>query len=378
MHSHILAEYHKFEYDNKVYILNVETMQAFRVNRALSEEIDKIQNGTITCDNTTNARLLAALDQLGLLLRDQALENEQESLPCSLPVKHVSLNVAQTCNLSCIYCYGINGEYGQKGYMKAETARKAVDWLIRQGMDAKELIITFFGGEPLLNFPVVKEVVQYARERAQESQKRIHFSITTNGTLLTGAVNSFMNENRFSVVISFDGDLEMQNSNRPFKGSKRSHEITKKRVEQFLKSRGGNATGRATITAYNADLKRVRDSLVQMGFKRVETTEASLPYLTAQSGNNRFQPSFVINVNQRKAMLEDLEEQARETLRAVKERKHASTSKILGIIRLLYSKRKKRYFCGVGRGACGHLNLRRHLSLPQVCRSRRSKNGQRK
>jgi len=136
--------------------------------------------------------------------------------------------------------------------MKAETARKAVDWLIRQSMDAKELIITFFGGEPLLNFPVVKEVVQYARERAQESQKRIHFSITTNGTLLTGAVNSFMNENRFSVVISFDGDLEMQNSNRPFKGSERSHEITKKRVEQFLKSRGG----KRNRTCYNYCLQR--------------------------------------------------------------------------------------------------------------------------
>jgi hypothetical protein len=81
MHSHILAEYHKFEYDNKVYILNVETMQAFRVNRALSEEIDKIQNGTITCDNTTNARLLAALDQLGLLLRDQAWKTNKNHCP---------------------------------------------------------------------------------------------------------------------------------------------------------------------------------------------------------------------------------------------------------------------------------------------------------
>ncbi len=205
----------------------------------------------------------------------------------------------------------------------------------------------------MLNFPVIKEVVQYAREKEQQSRKRIHFSITTNGTLFSEVVNRFLNENKFSVVISFDGDLAMQNKNRPFKRSKRSHEITKKRIEEFLESRGGNATGRATITAYNADLKRVRDSLMQMGFKRVEMTEASPPNLTAQAGNNRIQPSFVINTSQRKAMLEDLEEQAKETLKAVKERKHTSTSKILGIIRLLYSKRKRRYFCGVGRGLVG-------------------------
>lgn len=215
MRNSMVAEYHKFEYGGKVFVLNVETMQAFRINRALSDEIDGLRIHRNYTAMQLPVGLQKAYDQMGLLASQQRIQDSPEPIPAMEPIKHISLNVAQNCNLSCIYCYGVDGEYNQKGLMRPETAFKAVDWLIEQSQDVKDLVITFFGGEPLLNFRLIKQVVPYAREKAQQHQKNVHFSITTNGTLLTKEAIEYFNENKFSVVISFDGDLEMQNKNRP-------------------------------------------------------------------------------------------------------------------------------------------------------------------
>jgi len=349
-----ISECHKFEYGGKVFVLNVETMQAFRINKALSDELDKLKRTGDSSDEQLPADLQEALNKLGLLQRHQRVEESPEALPAREPIKHISLNVAQTCNLSCVYCYGVDGEYSQKGLMKPETAFKAVDWLIEQSQDVKDLVVTFFGGEPLMNFRLIKQVVRYAKEKAHECEKNVYFSITTNGTLLTKEAIDYFNEKRFSVVISFDGDLEMQNKNRPFKRNNGSNEITRRGVREFLETRGGNVTARATITTYNTDLKKVRHSLAEMGFNRVILSEATLPVTSAaENGDNDVLCPYMINAHQRKAMLDDLEDQAKETLQAIKERGRPLTGTILGILQILRSKRKRKYFCGVGRGLVG-------------------------
>ena len=232
--DYTISECHKFEYSGKVYVLNVETMRAFRINKALSDEIDGLRIHSNHTAMQLPVDLQKAFDQLGLLISQQRIQDSPEPIPAMESIKHISLNVSQSCNLSCIYCYGVDGEYSQKGLMKTDTAFRAVDWLIEHSMDAKDVVITFFGGEPLLNFRTIKQVVTYAKEKAQQHNKDVHFSITTNGTILSKEVIEYLNENKFSVVISFDGDLEMQNKNRPFKRNNGSYEITGRRVQEFL------------------------------------------------------------------------------------------------------------------------------------------------
>jgi len=113
-------------------------------------------------------------------------------------------------------------------------------------------------------------------------------------------------------------------------------------------------TARATITAYNSDLKKVRNSLAQMGFKKVILSKGAFPVSSAsEDGKSKFSPPYVINAHQRKTMLDDLEDQAKDTLQAIKERGKPLTGTILGILQVLRSRTKKRYFCGVGRGLVG-------------------------
>lgn len=261
-------------------------------------------------------------------------------VPKQVPVTNISLNVAQVCNMSCVYCYGGDGEYGGKGYMKQPTAFEAVDWLFTHSLNATDLSIVFFGGEPLLNFNLIKEVVAYSLDKAEKTGKKIYFGITTNGTKFNEEINAFLNQYQFSVTISFDGDAQMQNRNRPMKGGKGSYEVVKDKIETFLKTRNGKASGRATVTDYNTDLEKIRQILHETGFATIGHTMVSAPE----------QHDFLISSAQYQKILADLEVQAQEVLSEIKSRRNISNSLFKGILNQLVRHQKKLYFCGLGRG----------------------------
>ncbi len=143
-------------------------------------------------------------------------ESGESRKKAEYPVTGIALFLAQECNMRCVYCYGDAGQYAGKGMMSDETAYRAVDWLMANAKNEENVGIDFFGGEPLLNFPLMKKVVPCAREKAAEKGKQVTFGISTNGSLLTDEIISFLKEEKIAPQIGFDGPPEYQNRQRPF------------------------------------------------------------------------------------------------------------------------------------------------------------------
>lgn len=190
--------------------------------------------------------------------------------PDTLPITGMSLNVSHDCNLNCRYCYGGGGTYvGEKCYMNKDIGELAIDRLIEWSNGKEEVYITFFGGEPLLNFKLIKHVIEYGQKKEDSEGKNIHFSMTSNCTLLTENIIDFLNENHVSVLVSMDGPKSIQDVNRPFKNGKGSFDVVVSKVKKLLSSRKSNVTARATLTRDCLSLGTIVDGLRDVGFKYV-------------------------------------------------------------------------------------------------------------
>ena len=163
------------------------------------------------------------------------------------------LNVTNQCNLSCTYCYEysedkiVDTENGRKPkFMSEETARQSVEFMLKEYGDNKVAHITFFGGETLLNFPVLKKTIAYARQRGAELGKAVDFSLTTNGTLLKPEIIEFLAENRVGVTISIDGPREVQDKFRVFHNGAGSYESSRRRSRSCCACIAAGRSGRGS------------------------------------------------------------------------------------------------------------------------------------
>lgn len=194
-------------------------------------------------------------------------------------LKALCLHVAHDCNLRCRYCFAGTGRFGgRRQLMDAATGKAAVDYLIRASGDHGFLEIDFFGGEPLLNFAVVKEITAYARARAGEAGKRISFTLTTNGMLLEPEVEDFLNREGFQVVLSLDGRPHVHDRMRPQPGGQGSYASVLPRMQRLVRSRGGeNYYIRGTYTAFNQDFSQDVMAILEAGFRRLSLEPVVAP-----------------------------------------------------------------------------------------------------
>lgn len=183
----------------------------------------------------------------------------------------ITLLIIQECNLKCRYCYGEEGVYNNKGKMSLETARQSVDFLINNSSN-KNLYLIFFGGEPLLNFSLIKDVVSYSKKREKETDKIFKFSITTNATLLNKEIERFLTDNDFNITISIDGDKYTNDTNRYFDKQVGSYDVIVDKTEYIRKSKKVNARG--TITGIQMDLLHTHNHLYDLGFKSIHLSKA--------------------------------------------------------------------------------------------------------
>lgn len=268
-----LREYHTFSYRSRYYLLNVEDMKAYRIGDSLYNKLNVLEKQGFL--DTITEEIEVALEKLHLTIYPSPTDHTEivpqinKKLP---PITRISLNVAQICNMKCIYCYGREGEYGEKGLMDEAAACKAVDFLIKNSADKRNIGINFFGGEPLLNFQLIKKVVKYSKYLSAQNGKRIHFSVSTNGTLFSKEVIKFFNKEKFSVQVSFDGDKEIQDKNRPLKTGQSSYDFILLGLRRFLESRNGDAAARVTMTKHDSGKTKVREKLKEIGFKRINIT----------------------------------------------------------------------------------------------------------
>lgn len=344
----MLNEYHKFSYKDKYFILNVEDMKAYRINKPLYDEIEKIEiKGK---NKVIKDELEDALKKMNLLNNKKDKKNKSsKKIDNNKPVTHISLNVTQNCNLQCIYCYGDGGEYDGKGFMTFKTAKDSIDWLIIQSNGEKRLVVTFFGGEPLLNFRLIKKIVEYSRIKAKEYDKEILFTITTNGTLLDEEKQKYLIENNITAVLSIDGNLLALNKNRPWKDKKHNHKITIENVKNYLNKKDGKVTARATITKYNSNLSEVGNYLGELGFRNIYMTYAAIP----NEKKIKYQTNVEVTLNDQLNIFEYLENLAENTISLLKKREEIIDKSILIYVKRLYQRGKRNFYCGVGRGLVG-------------------------
>ncbi|MGN0476866.1 MAG: thioether cross-link-forming SCIFF peptide maturase [Ruminococcus sp.] len=186
-------------------------------------------------------------------------------------LKALCLHVAHDCNLCCKYCFAGEGEYsGDRSLMTFEVGKRALDFLIEQSGDRKNLEVDFFGGEPLMNFDVVKQLVEYARSIEKEKGKNFRFTLTTNGVLLDDEVMEWANKECYNVVLSLDGRKETNDRMRVTKNNKGSYDLILPKFIKMAESR--NQQGyyiRGTYTHYNKDFASDILHLADLGFEQL-------------------------------------------------------------------------------------------------------------
>lgn len=186
-------------------------------------------------------------------------------------VKALCLHIAHDCNLACKYCFAEEGEYhGRRALMSYETGKQALDFLIANSGSRKNLEVDFFGGEPLMNFDVVKQLVAYGREQEKLHDKHFRFTLTTNGVLLDDDVMEFANREMDNVVLSIDGRKEVHDRMRPFRKGAGSYDLIVPKFQKFAKSRKDKQYYvRGTYTHFNTDFSNDVLHLADLGFDQI-------------------------------------------------------------------------------------------------------------
>lgn len=235
-------------------------------------------NSALLDEPVSRELILEGIDEIEQLKEEESLFTKdiyqdyiQEFKSRDTVIKALCLHIAHDCNLACKYCFAEEGEYhGRRAIMSYEVGKKALDFLIANSGQRRNLEVDFFGGEPLMNFQVVKDLVRYGREQEKIHNKHFRFTLTTNGLLLDEEVMAFVNEEMDNVVLSIDGRKEVNDFMRPSRNGKGSYDIILPKFIQLAESR--NQTKyyvRGTFTRNNLDFSKDVMHLAELGFKQI-------------------------------------------------------------------------------------------------------------
>jgi uncharacterized protein len=354
-------EHHRFEAAGQPFVYLVPSAGIF----ALDADSDAVLR-TVRERPRSREELAAAVPNIDLdaalaeLIRVQAIgETTAPPAPtpkviplAPFPLTTMVLNVTNQCNLACTYCY----EYGedkivdtengrQPKFMSEEVARQSVDFMLRESGANKVAHVTFFGGETLLNFPVLRKTVAYARQRAAEVGKDVDFSMTTNATLLKPEIIEFLAEERIGVTISIDGPQDLQDKFRVFHNGAGSYDVVAPKIKALLQRHRSRPIGaRVTLTSGTLDVKRIFKHLTEeMGFWEVGfapvTTSPTRGHAISDGGYDQ--------------MLGQFRDLAYDFLEASVAGRHHGFSNVKETLEELHKGVSKAYPCGAGLGLLG-------------------------
>ena len=279
------GEFHRFAAGGSEFLYLVPAGAIFELDDAVRAALDLLAAGPMdpgALAAKLNDRGFDAAELIGELARARVLEQGDavrqplEDPPADFPLQTLVMNLTNQCNLSCAYCYEFGEDKvatpeGKPKFMDLETAKASVDFLLRQSAGRRSIHITFFGGETLMNFPLLEQAVAYANQRAAEEDRHIDFSLTTNATLLTPAIIEFLSANRVGVTVSMDGPPDLQDKLRVFANGRGSYDIIEPRVRALIQNHRTRAiTARVTLTNGVTDVVRIFRHLKQdLGFHEV-------------------------------------------------------------------------------------------------------------
>lgn len=221
-----------------------------------------------------------ALADEGLLFTDDTYAKIAKHWNKRSVVKAMCLHVAHDCNLRCKYCFADTGEFhGARSIMSAEVGKKAIDFVIANSGSRRNIEIDYFGGEPLMNFDVVKQITEYAKEQGKLHDKNFRFTITTNGILLNDDVKKYVNENMSNVVLSLDGKKETNDRMRCRVDGSGSYDAIVPKFQDLAESRHqDNYYVRGTFTAHNLHFADDVLHMADLGFKQTSVEPVVAPY----------------------------------------------------------------------------------------------------
>ena len=285
------SEY-KFKQGENYFVLDVNTGAVHVVDELVYDILDddKLKNKKDILNDLKGKydeeELSEAYDEIqelaeeGILYsEDQYEEIAHQSMDDRDYIKAICLNVIHGCNLRCKYCFAEEGEYhGRRALMSYEVGKKALDFLIANSGSRHNLEVDFFGGEPLMNWQVVKDLVAYGREQEKLHDKNFRFTLTTNGVLLNDEIMEFCNKEMANVVLSIDGRKEVHDKMRPFRNGKGSYDLIVPKFQKFAELRHQDKYYvRGTFTHYNTDFAADVLHLADLGFKQISVEPVVAP-----------------------------------------------------------------------------------------------------
>lgn len=283
---------HKFKFENSNIVMDIHSGSIHLVDEvtyAIAEDAGTLSKEEVTAKyegQFGKDELEEAYDELTELKENGMMytADQYETLvPAFLKrepvVKAICLHVAHDCNLKCKYCFAGEGEYhGHRGMMSLEVAKKSIDFIIENSKHRKNIEVDFFGGEPLMNWEVVKGTVAYAREREKETGKNFRFTMTTNGVLLNDEIIDYLNENMYNVVLSLDGRKEVNDLMRPTANGKSSYDVILPKFKRLVEKRGNKQYYiRGTFTHNNLDFMQDVKHVNDQGFGEVSVEPVVAP-----------------------------------------------------------------------------------------------------
>lgn len=274
------------QYKNNGYniVLDVDSGSVHVVDELIYDMIPLYKENTLEAiveklaDTYAEADIKEAYEEIAQLEKEEVLFTEDiykdyifDFKKRPTVVKALCLHIAHDCNLACQYCFAEEGEYhGRRALMSFEVGKKALDFLIANSGNRRNLEVDFFGGEPLMNWNVVKELVAYGREQEKIHDKHFRFTLTTNGVLLNDEVQEFVNKEMDNVVLSTDGRREVHDHMRPFRNGKGSYDLVMPKFLKLAESRNQQRYYvRGTFTHYNKDFAADVLSLADYGFDQI-------------------------------------------------------------------------------------------------------------
>lgn len=284
---------HKFRFENSNIVMDIHSGSIHLVDEvtyAIAEEAGRLSKEEVVgkyAESFTASELEEAYDELmelkenGMLYTEDAYETLVPAFLKREPVvKAICLHVAHDCNLKCKYCFAGEGEYhGHRGLMSLEVAKKSIDFIIENSKHRKNIEVDFFGGEPLMNWEVVKGTVEYAKEREKETGKNFRFTMTTNGVLLNDEIIDYLNENMYNVVLSLDGRKEINDLMRPTANGKSSYDVILPKFKRLVEKRGNKQYYiRGTFTHNNLDFMEDVKHVNDQGFDEVSVEPVVAPH----------------------------------------------------------------------------------------------------
>jgi uncharacterized protein len=357
-----LGELHRFEGGGTQFLYLVSAGAIFQMDDAVSIVFEALSQGPLSFEELAE-RLVAggmshgdAVETIDELFRARVLVGEDtvreplDAPPADFPLQSLVMNLTNQCNLSCQYCYEFGEDKvatpeGKPKFMDIETAKQSVDFLLEGSKGRKAVHITFFGGETLMNFPLLKQVVAYASERAAEQGRSVDFSLTTNATLLTPAIIEFLSENQIGVTVSMDGPPDLQDKMRVFANGRGSYDIIAPRVKALIAGhRTRPITARVTLTNGVTDVVRIyRHLKEELGFHEV----GFAPVTTS--------PDRLYSINERgmNGVLKDFHVLAEEYLEYALRGQMHGFSNVSDTIAELYQGVNKSHPCGAALGLVG-------------------------